>query len=724
MQKCAAEIKKKAAPGSGQQGFVKTAGEWWSVMTPAEKQPFVEEAKRLNAEHKAMNPNYEYFSAESKTKKKARQTAKRQEKQRMVETQRRAAEKRVHDFLCPMPDASRSRTTSITPPGPAPPSPIRHQTINPAIAQMPFCDEALYSTVSGASSSGAPQRYPSQQSLDAQIYPVHHFNQQACQHPAQQQLYPHQCHQYDAQQQCAQSAAMSHDFHEYGNEAQDNNLVQPCPVDFASAVQHSGVHDGAVCQASFLESNGIPIPDLSGDFAFSESYNDSAAFPVPADDAALFGETGFVQTDMASHNDVPYYGAHTAYGSATDFSALPSFQQTHPEAHSMQLRPHTTDSAQVDISQTQPIIPLEAPVQKASIAPPTAPFISPELASIPLRHTRQLQSRLEGARGTVPRIPSPNGLSSLDLATDERPAPSRGYLRAPHEYTELDHLHDNAPSLKELNPPSHAHSVPQATASSHRRTASGTPFWPAPRDFRKHLRFCSDTPTTRPSVQRTGDWLTDWQASGLANAQSELSASGQLDAFANVLLDPLAQDALYAKAQTAPYANAQTAPYANAPTAPYAAQESGSFMDALSTLYTNAPAISWMQVPTTSYEQPPTTSYADAQTRSYVEPMMTTSSQTPAFPSAPATSHTQPSASYEQGLANSYPDAATQGYSSTPMQPYSSAQTQPYRDAPLDLYSQASELPYPDGPIPPHVDCTTPYYNPVNHQYESAHNHC
>ncbi|KAL1703629.1 hypothetical protein EV121DRAFT_280982 [Schizophyllum commune] len=572
---------------------------------------------------------------------------------------------------------SRSRTTSTTP-GPATPSPTNHQT-------MPLITEPAERSFGAICDQyDSPQQYlqPSNGTYATDAGVVECENQWV----------PHVLQTKNAEPNLPSSNT------KFGNVTQGH----PYSTDFASV----GAYDGAMSSqpfgpSAFLESNGVPIPDLSGDFAFSGSYNDSAVLPVASDDAALFGGTSdFVQ----SHNDVPYYGAHSAYGSATDFSALPSFQQTHSEAHSMQPQLHSTHSAQVNVSQTQPIVPLEAPVasQKASITPPTAPCISPELASIPLRHTRQLQSRLEGARGTVPRVPSPNGLSSRNLATEERPAPSRGYLRAPHEYTELDHLHDNAPFPNELNPPSHAHPFPQATASSHRRTASGTPFWPAPRDFRKHLRFCSDTPITRPSAQRTGDWLTDWQASGLANAQSNFSASAQLDAFANLPLDPLAQDA--------PYANAQTAPYANAQTAPYAAQESGSFMDALSTSYSNAPASSWMQAYVTSYEQTAMNSYTDAQTRSYVEPMMTTSSRTPAFPSAPATSYAQPSTSesYEQGLANSYPDPATQ----------------PYPDAPLDSYSQALQLPYPDGPIPPHVDLTRPYYNPVNHQYESRVDHC
>ncbi|KAL1665981.1 hypothetical protein GGF50DRAFT_51573 [Schizophyllum commune] len=683
MQKCAAEIKKKAAPGSGQQGFVKTAGEWWSVMTPAEKQPFVEEAKRLNAEHKAMNPNYEYFSAESKTKKKARQTAKRQEKQRMVETQRRAAEKRVLDFLCPMPDASHSRTTSITPPGPAPPSPIRHQTINPAIAQMPFCDEALYSTVSGASSSGAPQRYPSQQSLDAQIYPVHHFNQQACHHPAQQQLYPHQCHQYDAQQQCARPAAMSHDFHEYGNEAQDNNL-------------HCGFHDGAVSQPSFIKSNGVPIPDLSGDFAFAGSYNDSAAFPAPSDDAALFGGTsGFVQTDMA--NDVPYYGAHAAYGSATELSAPPSFQQTHPEAHSMQSQPHPTHSAQVDISQTQPIVPAEAPVAlRNTVIAPTASFVSPELASIPLRHTRQLQSRLEGTHETVPRIPAADDHSSRQPSPEERPVPALRYLRAPCEYTELDTLHGNVASPNEFYTSPHAHLVPKATASSHRRTVSATSLWPAARNTREHRRFCSDTPITQSSVQRTGDWLTDWQASAQLNpfAHAPADYSTPLAAMQS-LSDSQAQDASY----------------------PAPGLQTGMYMDAPTDFYSQAPADSFINAPDTAYTNAPTPSYAGAQARSYVNPLTTSSSQAPAFPSAPEPSYTQETTTSSlQGSAQSHHNPARQ--------PYLSAQTPPYPNAPAHPYSQASELPYPDGPIPPHVDCTTPYYNPVNHQYGSRVDHC
>ncbi|KAL1715600.1 hypothetical protein EV715DRAFT_207092 [Schizophyllum commune] len=606
---------------------------------------------------------------------------------------------------------SRSRATSTTP-GPATPSPTNHQTVDPIIAQMPLITEPAERSFGAICDQyDSPQQYfqPSNGTYATDAGVVECENQWV--RGPSSLIYP-SAHQTHVLQTKNAEANLPSSNTKFGNVAQGH----PYSTDFGSV----GAYDGAMSSQpfgppAFLESNGVPIPDLSGDFAFSGSYNDSAVLPVASDDAALFGGTSdFVQ----SHNDVPYYGAHTAYGFRTEFSAPPSFQQTHSEAHSMQPQLHSTHSAQVNASQTQPIVPLEAPVasQKASIAPPTAPFISPELASIPLRHTRQLQSRLEGARGTFYRIPSANGPSSLDLATEERPAPSRVYLRAPHEYTEQDRLSDNAPSPTELNSPSQAHSVPQATASSHRRTVSASSYWPAPRDFRKHLRFCSDTPITRPSVQRTGDWLTDWQASGLANAQSDLPASAQLDAFANVPLDPLAQDAPYANAQTAPYANAPTAPYANAQTAPYAAQESGSYMDALSTSYSNAPASSWTQVPTTSYEQTATSSCTDAQTRSYVEPLTTTSSQTPAFPSAPAISCEQLSTSYEQGSAHSDPDPA--------MQLYPDPATQPYPNAPLDSYSQASELPYPDGPIPPHADLTTPYYNPVNHQYGSRVDYC
>ncbi|KAL1734936.1 hypothetical protein EV714DRAFT_201309 [Schizophyllum commune] len=659
----------------------------WKSMSVAERGPWVADAKKERDQHKRDYPDFQYYQG----KKKRRSTVQRDDKPA-----------RTTQLMSP----SRSRTTSTTP-GPATPFATDHQTVDPVIAQMALINGPLERSFGAI--CGQPDQYGSQQQYSQPLNGTYATDEGVVECENQwvrgpsSLIYP-SAHRTHVLQTKTAGPNLPSSNTKFGNVTQGH----PYSTDFASV----GAYDGAMSSQpfgppAFLESNGVPIPNLSGNFAFSGSYNDSAVLPVASDDAALFGGTsGFVQ----SHNDVPYYGAHTAYGSATDLSALPSFQQTHPEAHSMQPQPHPTHLAQVDIFQTQPIFPLDATAasQDASIAPPTASFVSPELASIPLRHTRHLQSRLEGARGTVPRIRSPNGLSSRNLATEERPAPSRGYLRAPHEYTERDRLSDDAPSPNELDPPPHAHSVPQATASSHRRTASGTPFWPAPRDFRKHLRFCSDTPTTRPSVQRTGDWLTDWQASGLANAQSDLSASAQLDAFANVPLDPLAQDA--------PYANAQTALYANAQTAPCAAQESGSYMDALSTSYTNAPASSWMQVPTTSYEQPPTTSYTDAQTRSYVEPLTTTSSQTPAFPSAPATSHTQPSASYEQGSAQSYPDPA--------MQLYPDPATQPYPNAPLDSYSQASELPYPDGPIPPHVDLTTPYYNPVNHQYGSRADHC
>ncbi|KAL1690509.1 hypothetical protein GGG16DRAFT_55545 [Schizophyllum commune] len=661
-------IKGDESKGEQQNELSKAIGAMWKSMSVEERGPWVADAKKERDQHKRDHPDFQYHQGRKKRSK--------MRHRRVLDSYGAARIPHTRRPRHP-PQPSRSRTTSTTP-GPATPFATDHQTVDPVIAQMAPINEPLGRSFGAI--CGQPDQYGSQQQYSQPLNGKYAIEAGVVE--CENQWVPHVLQTKNAEANLPSSNTV----------LADVTQGHPYSTDFASV----GAYDGAMSSQpfgppAFLESNGVPIPDLSGDFAFSGSYNDSAVLPVASDDAALFGGTsGFVQ----SHNDVPYYGAHTAYGFRTEFSAPPSFQQTHSEAHSMQPQLHSTHSAQVNVSQTQPIVPLEAPVasQKASIAPPTVSCISPELASIPLRHTRQLQSRLEGARGTVPRIPSPNGLSSRNLATEERPAPSRGYLRAPHEYTELDHLHDNAPSPNELDPPSHAHSFPLATASSHRRTASGTYFWPAPRDFRKHLRFCSDTPTTRPSVQRTGDWLTDWQASGLANAQSDLSASAQLDAFANVPLDPLAQDA----------------PYANAPTAPYVAQGTGSFMDALFTSYSNAPASPWMQAPVTSLEQPAMNSYTDAQTRSYVEPMMTLSSQTPAFPSAPATSHTQPSTSHEQEPASSYPDPAAQ----------------PYSNAPLDSYSQASELPYPDRPIPPHVDLTMPYYNPVNHQYGSRVDHC
>ncbi|KAI4526930.1 hypothetical protein K525DRAFT_248994 [Schizophyllum commune Loenen D] len=677
----------------------------WNNMSEEERGPWVADAKRERDQHKRDHPDFQYYQGSKKRRIAVQRDDKLmsvdapiQHQQNAPSTRRRRQRRSAHTahtttspfvhaaaFTSQVPQPSspgapsgpfnfgllrlqpsRSRTTSTTP-GPATPFATDYQTIDPVIAQMALINEPLERSFGAI--CGQPDQYGSQQQYSQPLNGT----------------YATEAGVVECENQWTKNAGpnLPSSNTKLGNVTQGH----PYSTDFASV----GAYDGAMSSQpfgppSFLESNGVPFYDFSGDFA---------ALPVPSDDAALFGGTsGFVQSDMASHNDVPHYGAHTAYGFATEFSAPPSFQQTHPEAHSMQPQLHPTHSAQVNVSQTQPIVPLEAPVasQKASIAPPTAPFISPELASVPLRRCHRPQQRQEGAPETVSYIPSAEGPSSRNLATKEREAPPRGYLRAPHEYTVQDRLSDNAPSPNELDPPSHAHSVPQATASSHRRTVSASSYWPAPRDFRKHLRFCSDTPITRPSVQRTGDWLTDWQASGLANARSDLSASAQLDAFANVPFDPLAQDA----------------PYANAPTAPYAAQESGSYMDALSTSYSDAPAISWMQVPTTSYEQPAMNSYTDAQTRSYVEPMMTTSSQTPAFPSAPAAPYTQPSTSYEQGSANSYPDPATQ----------------PYPNAPLDSYSQASGLPYPDGPIPPHVDLTTPYYNPVNHQYGSRVDHC
>uniref|UniRef100_D8QGP4 HMG box domain-containing protein n=1 Tax=Schizophyllum commune (strain H4-8 / FGSC 9210) TaxID=578458 RepID=D8QGP4_SCHCM len=693
---CAAEIREGLAPESDQRAFVKTAAKKWSVMTPAERQPFVEQAKQINAEHRAKNPNFQYFSSESRTKKRARQTAKRQEKQRTMEAQRRATEKR----------ASRSRTTSTTPPGPATPSPIHRQTINPATAQMPPHAEALYWTALGASSSELPQGHPSQQLFSAQEYPIHNDFQQACHRPAQQQLHAHQLHQNGAPQPSTQPAATSQEFSEYRNGAQNNDLFAPAgPYDDVLSSQSSS-------HAAFLESNGIPISNVSGDIAFSGPLDD-VAFTGLSDNATLFGGSGFALSGMA--NEAPHYGTHDGFGYAAEFSAAPSSQQPQPQAY----------SAQADISLlTRPILPLEVPPtsQDASTASQNVAYISPELAIIPLRRSKWSQPRLEGAQETVPSIPVANGPSSRKPSPEEHAAPPRGYLRAPHEYTEQDHLHDNASSPNELNAPSHAPSFPQATASSHRRTVSSSSCWPMMRNFRKHQRFCSDTPITQPSVQRTGDWLTDWQASGLANAQPNLTWRPQLDAFANAPLESLAA------LRTPP--TAPDALHANVQPAAYGAQETCPYMGALPTSHANAPAPSWIQAPMSSYKQPTTASYTDAQTRSYVEPLTTSSSQAPAFPPAPGLSYTQPSTSYEQGSAQSYPDPAMQPYSSAQTQPYPSAPTQPYSnasldpDALLDPYSQASALPFPDAPIPPHPDLTTPYYEPVNHRYETRLGHC
>ncbi|KAI5886804.1 uncharacterized protein SCHCODRAFT_02705415 [Schizophyllum commune H4-8] len=779
MQECAAEIREGLAPESDQRAFVKTAAKKWSVMTPAERQPFVEQAKQINAEHRAKNPNFQYFSSESRTKKRARQTAKRQEKQRTMEAQRRATEKRVrlkqasvmdskrkrvvgvhqsfsrtssshatpstlqathasslrlsscdYNFLYSMPEASRSRTTSTTPPGPATPSPIHRQTINPATAQMPPHAEALYWTALGASSSELPQGHPSQQLFSAQEYPIHNDFQQACHRPAQQQLHAHQLHQNGAPQPSTQPAATSQEFSEYRNGAQNNDLTKRAEANFpslntmpAQGQSHSsqfapaGPYDDVLSSqssshAAFLESNGIPISNVSGDIAFSGPLDD-VAFTGLSDNATLFGGSGFALSGMA--NEAPHYGTHDGFGYAAEFSAAPSSQQPQPQAY----------SAQADISLlTRPILPLEVPPtsQDASTASQNVAYISPELAIIPLRRSKWSQPRLEGAQETVPSIPVANGPSSRKPSPEEHAAPPRGYLRAPHEYTEQDHLHDNASSPNELNAPSHAPSFPQATASSHRRTVSSSSCWPMMRNFRKHQRFCSDTPITQPSVQRTGDWLTDWQASGLANAQPNLTWRPQLDAFANAPLESLAA------LRTPP--TAPDALHANVQPAAYGAQETCPYMGALPTSHANAPAPSWIQAPMSSYKQPTTASYTDAQTRSYVEPLTTSSSQAPAFPPAPGLSYTQPSTSYEQGSAQSYPDPAMQPYSSAQTQPYPSAPTQPYSnasldpDALLDPYSQASALPFPDAPIPPHPDLTTPYYEPVNHRYETRLGHC
>ncbi|KAI5822974.1 hypothetical protein K523DRAFT_344954 [Schizophyllum commune Tattone D] len=697
----------------------------WNNMSEEERGPWVADAKRERDQHKRDHPDFQYYQGSKKRRIAVQRDDKLmsvdapiQHQQNAPSTRRRRQRRSAHTahtttspsvhaaaFTSQVPQPSspgapsgpfnfgllrlqpsRSRTTSTTP-GPATPFATDHQTIDPVIAQMALINEPLERSFGAI--CGQPDQYGSQQQYSQPLNGT----------------YATEAGVVECENQWTKNAGpnLPSSNTKLGNVTQGH----PYSTDFASV----GAYDGAMSSQpfgppSFLESNGVPFYDFSGDFA---------ALPVPSDDAALFGGTsGFVQSDMASHNDVPHYGAHTAYGFATEFSAPPSFQQTHREAHSMQSQPHPTHSAQVDFSQTQPIVPAEAPValRNTVIAPPTASVVSPELASIPLRHTRQLQSRLEGTHETVPRIPAADDHSSRQPSPEERPVPALRYLRAPCEYTELDTLHGNVASPNVFYTSPHAHLVPKATASSHRRTVSATSLWPATRNTREHRRFCSDTPITQSSVQRTGDWLTDWQASAQLNpfAHAPADYSTPLAAMQS-LSDSQAQDASY------PAPGLQTGMYMDAPTDFYSQAPADSFVNAPDTAYTNAPTSSYTDIEANPYTQAPTPSYAGAQARSCVNPLTTSSLQAPAFPSAPEPSYTQETTTSSlQGSAQSYPDPAMHLYPDPAMQPYP--------NAPLDSYSQASGLPYPDGPIPPHVDCTTHYYNPVNHQYGSRVDHC